>query len=84
MIVAPNLWAGFGPIRPGPAGLGIVGGYEQVAERIDDLINIGVEGFILSGAPALEEALRVGEEVLPLVRGSSRSSLPSAECLPKI
>lgn len=74
LIVAPNLWAGFGPIRPGPS-LGVVGSYEQVAERIDDLINIGVEGFILSGTPALEEALRVGEEVLPLVRGKGAAKL---------
>lgn len=49
--------------------LGIVGSYEQAAERIDTLINIGVEGLILAGTPHLEEALRVGEEVIPLVRG---------------
>lgn len=49
--------------------LGIVGSYETAAERIDTLINLGVSGLILAGIPHLEEALRVGEEVLPLVRG---------------
>lgn len=49
--------------------LGIVGSYETAAERIDTLINLGVGGLILAGSPHLEEALRVGEEVLPLVRG---------------
>jgi alkanesulfonate monooxygenase len=78
LLIAPNLWAGFGPLRPGP-GLGVIGSYEQAAERIDDLIDIGVEGFILSGTPALEEALRVGEEVLPLVRGRLEPARYAAE-----
>lgn len=49
--------------------LGIVGSYETAAERIDTLIGLGVGGLIFAGTPHLEEALRVGEEVLPLVRG---------------
>ena len=49
--------------------LGIVGSYETAAERIDTLIGLGVGGLILAGTPHLEEAQRVGEEVLPLVRG---------------
>jgi alkanesulfonate monooxygenase len=49
--------------------LGIVGSYETAAERIDTLIGLGVGGIILAGTPHLEEAQRVGEEVLPLVRG---------------
>jgi len=57
--------------------LGIVGSYETAAERIDTLINLGVGGLILAGIPHLEEALRVGEEVLPLVRGL-REPLPIA------
>jgi alkanesulfonate monooxygenase len=73
LIVAPNLWAGFLLLGDPPA-LGIVGSYEQAAERLDDLIRIGVEGFILAGTPHLEEALRVGEEVIPLVRESNKPS----------
>ena len=38
---------------------------------IDGFIQLGVQGFILSSTPALEEAFHVGEEVLPLVRGST-------------
>ncbi len=51
--------------------VGIVGSYEQVAERLDDLAAIGADALILSGLPHLEEAYRVGEEVLPLF-GASR------------
>jgi alkanesulfonate monooxygenase len=65
-----KFWAGFLPLGDPPA-LGVVGSYEQAAEAIDSLIDIGVEGFILAGTPHLEEALRVGEEVIPLVRGTA-------------
>jgi alkanesulfonate monooxygenase len=68
LIVAPNIWSGFNLLRGGP-GLGIVGDYANAAERLDDLIEIGVDAFILAGVPHLEEAYRVGEEVLPLVLG---------------
>ncbi|GLU45695.1 LLM class flavin-dependent oxidoreductase [Nocardiopsis ansamitocini] len=66
--VAPNVWGGFGLLRGGPA-FGLVGSYQQVAERLDELIALGVDSFILAGVPHLEEAHRVGEEVLPLLRG---------------
>ncbi len=46
-----------------------MGSYQQVAQRLDELIGIGVDAFILAGVPHLEEAYRVGEEVLPLLRG---------------
>ncbi|MGW5753129.1 LLM class flavin-dependent oxidoreductase [Nocardia rhamnosiphila] len=65
--VQPNVWCGFSLIRGGPA-FGLVGSYEQIAERLDRLIDLGVDAFILAGNPHLEEAYRVGEEVLPLLR----------------
>jgi alkanesulfonate monooxygenase len=68
LIVAPNIWAGVGYLGDFPT-VGIVGSYEQVAERLDGLVGIGVDSLILSGLPHLEEAYRVGEEVLPLFRG---------------
>ena len=68
LIIAPNIWSGFSLLRGGP-GLGIVGDYANAAERLNDLIELGVDAFILAGVPHLEEAYRVGEEVLPLVRG---------------
>lgn len=70
-IIGQNLWAGLGLIRPGPT-VGIFGSYQQVAERLNEYIEAGVENFILAANPHLEEAYRVGEEVLPLLRGHLR------------
>lgn len=67
--IVEDLWAGFGTLGSQGSPLGFVGSYEQAAALIDKYIDIGVEGFVLSSTPALEEAFRVGEEVLPLVRG---------------
>ena len=64
--VSPNLWAGIGLVRPG-VGTALVGSHEQVAERIFEYHELGLEEFILSGHPHLEEAYAVGEGVLPLV-----------------
>lgn len=66
--IAPGLWGGFNLFRGGP-GIGVVGSYEQAAEWIDRYLRAGVDSFVLAGTPHLEEAYRVGEEVLPLVRG---------------
>lgn len=71
--VSPNVWSGFAHLRPGPA-WGLVGSYEQVAERLDELMGLGADAFILAGNPHLEEAYRVGEEVLPLLRGRTSPS----------
>jgi alkanesulfonate monooxygenase len=65
--VAPNLWAGIGLVREGAA-TALVGSHEQVAERISEYAELGFDEFVLSGYPHLEEAWRVGEEVLPLLR----------------
>ena len=65
--VYPNVWAGFGLLRR-HAGTALVGSHEQVAERIDEYRALGVDHFILSGQPHLEEAHRVAEDLLPLLR----------------
>ena len=62
--VYPNLWAGIGLVRTG-AGTALVGSYPQVIERIQEYQDLGIDTFILSGYPNLEEAIRVGEEILP-------------------
>ncbi len=62
------MWGGFDQLRPGPA-FGLVGDYHQVAEKLDELMNLGVDSFILAGVPHLEEARRVGSQVLPLLKG---------------
>lgn len=64
--ISPNLWAGVGLVRGG-AGTALVGDAATVAERIDEYRRIGVDTFILSGYPHLEEAYRFGELVLPLL-----------------
>ncbi len=62
--VSPNLWAGVGLVRGG-AGTALVGDPDTVAERIDEYRRLGIDSFILSGYPHLEEAYRFGELVLP-------------------
>lgn len=62
--VAPNLWSGIGLVRPGP-GTAIVGSPDTVRRTLDAYHKVGIETFILSGMPLLEEAYRFGELVLP-------------------
>lgn len=64
--VSPNLWAGVGLVRGG-AGTALVGSAETVAERIREYMAVGVDTFIFSGYPHLEEAYHFGEKVLPLL-----------------
>ncbi|MEU8917491.1 LLM class flavin-dependent oxidoreductase [Streptomyces nigrescens] len=58
--IAPNLWAGIGLVRGG-AGTALVGGHTEVAERIVEYQRLGIEEFILSGHPHVEEAYWFGE-----------------------
>jgi alkanesulfonate monooxygenase len=65
--VSPNLWAGVGLVRGG-AGTALVGSHNEVADRIAEYHALGIDEFILSGYPHLEEAYQVGEGVLPELR----------------
>jgi alkanesulfonate monooxygenase len=67
LLVAPNLWAGIGLVRGG-AGTALVGSHEEVADRIAEYHEAGIDEFIFSGYPHLEEAYRVGEGVIPVLR----------------
>lgn len=64
--VAPNLWAGVGLVRGG-AGTALVGSHEEVAQRIIEYHGLGVDEFVMSGYPNLEEAYWFGEGVLPIL-----------------
>ena len=64
LVVAPNLWAGVGLVRGG-AGTALVGSADQVADRMKEYIDLGIDRFILSGYPHLEEAYRFAELVFP-------------------
>jgi alkanesulfonate monooxygenase len=62
--VSPNLWAGVGLVRGG-AGTALVGDANTVATRLLEYAALGIDTFILSGYPHLEEAHRVAELLLP-------------------
>ena len=70
--VSPNLWAGVGLVRGG-AGTALVGDPETVLERMREYADLGIETFILSGYPHLEEAYRFAELVFPLL-GKGKSN----------
>ena len=64
--VSPNLWAGVGLVRGG-AGTALVGSPEIIAQRMREYAEIGIEEFVFSGYPHLEEAYRFAELVFPLL-----------------
>ncbi|WP_180096664.1 MULTISPECIES: FMNH2-dependent alkanesulfonate monooxygenase [unclassified Acinetobacter] len=64
--VSPNLWAGVGLVRGG-AGTALVGDPETVAARIQEYADLGIDTFIFSGYPHLEESIRFAELVFPFL-----------------
>jgi len=70
--VSPNLWAGVGLVRGG-AGTALVGDPATVAKRMREYSDLGIETFILSGYPHLEEAYRVADLLFPHLPVSTRS-----------
>jgi alkanesulfonate monooxygenase len=82
--ISPNLWAGIGLVRSG-AGTALVGDPQTVAERMLEYADLGIESFILSGYPHLEEAYRVAELLFPLLplehgsRGAAKGAPRRAE-----
>ncbi|MEU4563882.1 LLM class flavin-dependent oxidoreductase [Actinoplanes sp. NPDC023936] len=65
--IYPNLWAGVGLVRPG-AGTALVGSHTEVADRIAEYHELGIDEFILSGYPHLEEVYHAGEGLIPELR----------------
>ena len=72
--VSPNLWAGVGLVRGG-AGTALVGDPATVAARIQEYADLGIETFIFSGYPHLEESIRFAELVFPLLPLKTREKL---------
>jgi alkanesulfonate monooxygenase len=73
--VSPNLWAGVGLVRGG-AGTALVGDAETVAQRMREYMAIGIDTFIMSGYPHLEEAYRFAELVLPRLPLAKETQVP--------
>jgi alkanesulfonate monooxygenase len=66
-FVEPHLWTGIGRARSG-CGAAIVGDPVQVADKIRGYQALGIDTFILSGYPHLQECRRFAELVMPLLR----------------
>ena len=64
--IYPNVWAGVGLVRGG-AGTALVGSHEEVADRIAEYAELGLDEFVLSAYPHLEGAYWFGEGVLPIL-----------------
>lgn len=62
--VSPSLWAGVGLVRGG-AGTALVGDGPTVARRMQEYAELGIDTFIFSGYPHLEESYRVAELLFP-------------------
>jgi alkanesulfonate monooxygenase len=79
--ISPNLWAGVGLVRGG-AGTALVGSHEEVADRIEEYHGLGIDEFIFSGYPNLEETYWFGENVTPILKArgllGDESSKPAA------
>lgn len=76
--VAPNLWAGVGLVRGG-AGTALVGDAQTVAQRLQEYMDLGVDSFVLSGYPHLEEAYRFAELVFPLLPGKGKVTVAGVQ-----
>jgi alkanesulfonate monooxygenase len=90
--ISPNLWAGVGLVRGG-AGTALVGDPEQVAARMKEYMALGIDRFILSGYPHLEECYRFAELVFPLLplkattgtdQGPARNAGPFGEIIANV
>ncbi|SDT97192.1 alkanesulfonate monooxygenase [Verrucomicrobium sp. GAS474] len=83
--IEPNLWAGFGLVRGG-CGTALVGSHAEIAAKIKAYAALGIEEFVLSGVPHLEEAYWFAEGVLPLLQKEGLWSHPqgpaAASCVP--
>ena len=62
-----NLYAGLVPYY-GSSCITLIGSPDELAQRFMEYKNIGVTQFIITGWPKLDEMVRFGRDVMPLVR----------------
>ena len=65
--LAPHLWNGLSEVRVN-CGSALVGTPEQVSDELFSYWKLGIDEFILSGFPHVEECHRVADRVLPLLK----------------
>lgn len=75
--IHPHLWAGVGLGRGG-AGTAMVGDHIQVADLMTEYVEAGVDEFVLSGYPHLEELYWFGEGVMPELEARGLFARPEA------
>lgn len=67
LFIEPMIWSGIGLARSG-CGSAIVGTPEQVYEKIQRYIKMGIRAFIFSGYPLIEESKLFANKVLPQIK----------------
>ncbi|MCG3659302.1 FMNH2-dependent alkanesulfonate monooxygenase [Aliarcobacter butzleri] len=72
--ISPNLWAGIGLVRGGCA-TALVGSAQIVAQRIQEYVDLGIDTFVFSGYPHLEESFRFAELVFPILPNKTKEKL---------
>ncbi len=72
-FIEEHLWTGIARARSG-CGAAIVGDPDQVVAKLRDYTDLGIDAFILSGYPHLDECDMVARYVLPTVKESSNSA----------
>ena len=65
--IEPNLWTGIGKARSG-CGAALVGNPDQIIEKLNRYMEMGIRSFILSGYPHIDECNRFAELVLPKLK----------------
>ncbi|HEX7756395.1 MAG TPA: LLM class flavin-dependent oxidoreductase [Niabella sp.] len=65
-FIEPMLWTGIGRARSG-CGAALVGTPDQIIEKLNRYMDMGVRAFILSGYPLIEECEFFGKLVLPRI-----------------
>ncbi|GAB4003842.1 LLM class flavin-dependent oxidoreductase [Spirosoma migulaei] len=73
-FVEPLLWTDIGKARSG-AGGALVGSADQIVEKINRYMDMGIRAFIFSGYPLIEEAEWFARLVLPRLPNTSLSRL---------
>jgi len=69
-FVENYLWTGIGRARSG-CGAALVGNPDQIVDKINRYMNMGIRSFIFSGYPHLEECKLFAEYVLPRIKTCS-------------